>query len=108
MYGHSSQNCNSVNIEPAVEFAHPLCGGFDADKHGRGHGDESLDRAQCDLEGIFRAADAFKNLQSGTFGSAQGAGRKNGEMGGDLWQAGMKLSPQVLDKLSCRAFHVSH
>src|SRR5947209_9868005 len=80
-----------LRVEFFVELGH--AGGVGGDPYidGGGDGDESLDGAESDVEGLLLSADALEKLDGGGFGPVERAWRQDGERGRKLREGGMQL-----------------
>jgi len=77
-------------------------------KYCRSNGNESLNLAQGNLKRFDLFAKGFHGFYRCGFIGAKKTWREQSDVGGKMWQFGVKLAPQRFDKLSRRILHVSY
>jgi DNA-binding PadR family transcriptional regulator len=60
------------------------------------------------MEGLLVAADPLEHVQGGAFRAMQRTRRKDGEVSCEVRQFRVQFSPQVFDKLACRALYIGY
>lgn len=89
----------AVNIQQIMEFAHSISGMGNPYEYGRSHRDEGLNLAERNLEGFYVLTAFLKGLNGARLIANQITGWQEGDVGGEMGQFRVELTPKGLHEL---------
>lgn len=92
----------AIHVQQVVDLPHAVSGMRDPDEYGRSDGNEGLDLAEGNLKRFDVLAAFFKGFKSRRLVAGEVPGGKQGQVGSQMREFGVKLTPEGLDELPNR------